>query len=77
MEKIFNFNLDNVLPNHDLTSFEEDFSDYYISQFKLQEDDRVDVPILLLCPNTFANLITDIIREYDSFHSDTVDIELE
>ncbi|MEI8085827.1 MAG: hypothetical protein WCG93_06395 [Paludibacter sp.] len=77
MEKIFNLNLDNVLPTHDLTEFETDFSDYYISLFGIQTDERVDVPILLLCPHTFANLITDIIREYDSFNSETVDIELE
>jgi len=77
MENKFTLNLDNVLPTHDLTEFEKDFSDYYISQFELQTDERVDVPILLLCPHTFANLITDIIREYDSFFTEIVDIELE
>ena len=77
MEKNFNLNLNNVLPTHELTEFEKDFSDYYISQFELQTDERVDVPILLLCPHTFANLITDIIREYDDFYSEIVDFEVD
>jgi hypothetical protein len=77
MENKFTLNLDNVLPTHTLSEFEKDFCDYYINQFGLQTDERVDVPILLLCPHTFENLITDIIREYDSFYSEVVDIDLE
>ena len=77
MEKIFNLNVDNELPIHqNLTEFEKEFADYYISRFELQTDERVDVPILLLCPDSFENLLVDIIREYDSFYSEIVDIEL-
>ena len=78
MEKIFNFNLDNVLPIHkNLTEEEKSFSDFYISQFGLETDERVDVPFLILCPFSFQNLITDIIRDYNLYLSDLVDMEVE
>ena len=74
MEKPINFNLDNVLQTHqNLTEEEKSFSDFYINKFDFQTDERVDVPLLILCPYSFENLLVDIIRDYNFYLSDLVE----
>lgn len=74
MEKPINFNLDNVLQIHqNLTEEEKSFSDFYINKFDFQTDERVNVPLLILCPDSFQNLLVDIIRDYNLYLSDLVE----
>ena len=72
-KKIQKLYIENVLPTHELNESEQDFSDFYLSQYKFQSDERIVVPILLLSPDSFENLVTDITRAYESFNSETVE----
>ena len=74
-KKIQKLYIENVLPTHHLNEFEQDFAEFYLSQYHFQTDERIVVPILLLSPDSFENLVTDIIRAYDSFNSEIVEFE--
>jgi hypothetical protein len=66
----FNVNLENVIPTQlDVNSLELSFAQSYCSEFivKTVDINDVEVPYILLDPDTLLNFIVSIIRNYDRY----------
>ena len=62
------FDVKNILPTYnDVSKEEHDFYNYYVRFFKLETNERIDIPYLMLFPTTMENLIVDFVRGYNHF----------
>ena len=62
------FDVKNILPIYnDVSTDEHQFYEYYVRFFKIEKDEKINIPYVMLCPSTMENLIIDIIRGYNHF----------
>ena len=67
-EELKVFDVTNILPTYkDVSKDEHDFYEYYMRFFKLETTEKIEIPYLMLFPNTMENLIVDFVRGYNHF----------
>ena len=69
----FTVNLDNMIPiQFDVNDEEKRFAEKYCENFeiKIVDINDVEVPYILLDPNTLLNWIVSIVRNYNRFTED-------